>query len=247
MPDPDGGVPVPNPDALWRERVRRAWDERAAGWDAKASADGATADRAAELDRAVAALRLRPGARVLDAGCGSGQWAVALAARGYALVGVDVSPEMIRRAAAHGAAAGVAVTWRVGDLAAVPDPDGAFDAVLARVVLQFVPDLPAALREIRRVLRPGGRLLASVPGALSPIYRGSWRRHLREDPPQVSWLLPWELARLLEHLGWTVRGGWGEFGQDLTGTANPLDPAALAGLDERLRQAAATTWTLVAD
>lgn len=243
----DVAFPIVNAADAWRERVRCAWDERAAAWDATASEAANAADRPPEVARVQAAVRVRRGDALLDAGCGSGHWAVAFAGHGLRVSAIDLSPEMIRLAAARAAAAGVAIDPRVGDLAALPFPDAAFDAVHARVALQFVPDVPAALREVRRVLRPGGRLLASVPGALSPIYRKSWRRHLLEDPPEVNWLLPWELEHLLEHAGWSIRDGWGEFGGDLTGTANPFDPAALAALDRRLRQAAATTWTVIAE
>ncbi len=230
----------------WLARVRANWDDRAARWDETAGADAASSARAVEVERTIAALRLGPGDRLLDAGCGAGQWAITFAERGLRVTAVDLSPEMIRRAEAHAAGRGVAVEWRVDDIGRLPDPVAVYHAVHARVVLQFVPDLPATLGAIRRVLRPGGRLLASVPGALSPIYRGSWRRHLGDAPPEVNWLVPWELERLLEADGWTVLDGWGEWGRDLTGQPNPFDPGALAGLDRRLLQASATTWCVVA-
>ncbi len=242
----DADFPIPDPADSWRERVRSAWDDRAAEWDIAAGEAANAADRPPEIERVIAALGIHPGQAVLDAGCGSGHWAVAFARRGMRVAGIDLSPEMIRLATERADAAAVAIDWRVGDLAALPFPDAAFDAVQARVALQFVPDIPAALRELRRVLRPGGRLLASVPGALSPIYRRSWRRHLLEDPPEVNWLLPWELERLLEHAGWTIHDGWGAFDASLTGPANPFGPSDVARLDRRLQQAAATTWTLVA-
>jgi len=230
----------------WLARVRANWDERAPRWDETAGADAASPDRAVELERTIAALGLRPGGRVLDAGCGTGQWAVALAERGVRVTGIDLSSEMIRRAEAHAAERGAAVEWRVGDVSRLPEPFAVYHAIHARVVLQFVPDVAATLREFRRVLRPGGRLLASVPGALSPIYRGSWRRHLGDPPPEVNWLVPWELERLLEAEGWRVVDGWGDWGRDLTGEPNPFDPGPLAGLDRRLLQASATTWCVVA-
>lgn len=232
--------------AAWLARVRAAWDNRADRWDAAAEADTGTADRAAEVERVVAALGLRPGDRVLDAGCGSGQWAIAFAARGLRVTAIDLSPELLRRGRERGERAGIAVEWRLGDATRLADPFAVFHAVHARVLLQFVPDVPAALREFRRVLRPGGRLLASVPGALSPIYRESWRRHLHEAPPAVNWLTPWELEHLVVSHGWALRDGWGSYGRDLTGESNPFDPGALAGLDRRLQQAAATTWTTIA-
>jgi SAM-dependent methyltransferase len=116
------------------------------------------------------------------------------------------------------------------------------DAIHARMVLPFVPDISAALREFRRVVRPDGRLLASTAGPISPIYRESWRRHLREEPG-CNYLLPWELEQLAIAAGWTIVAGWGEWGADARGHAN----AAASGEegDRLLQQATATTWTCI--
>ena len=229
----------------WLERSRTAWDARAERWDARAEANALAPDRITDLERIWTALRLTPEARVLDAGCGSGQLAIALAARGVRVTGVDLSPEMIRRANGHAMERGVAIEWRTGDISHLTDPFAVYDAIVARVLLQFVPDVPAALRELRRVLRPGGRLLASVPGALSPIYRASWLRHLPGGDPGNNYLLPWELEYLLQEHGWRVLDGWGEWGDDLYGGANEAtDSIRAAG--RQLQQATATTWTVIA-
>jgi SAM-dependent methyltransferase len=152
---------------------------------------------------------------------------------------------MIRRARDHAREHGVDIEWRIGDVTQLADPLAVFDTILARVVLQFVPDVPAALRELRRVLRPGGRLLTSVPGALSPIYRASWLRHLPGGDPGNNYLLPWELENLMVEYGWRVIGGWGEWGEDLYGQSN--DSIASPGhVEHSLQQATATTWTTVA-
>jgi ubiquinone/menaquinone biosynthesis C-methylase UbiE len=204
-------------------------------------------DRPADLDRTAAALQLTAGSRLLDAGCGSGQYAVAFVERGYNVTAVDLSPEMIARARGHADEHGVEVAWRVGEVAQIEDADATYDAIHARVVLQFVPDVVAALKEFRRVLKPGGRLYASVPGSLSPIYNQSWRRFV--DPQLVGnrYLVPWELEALLNEFGWTVYDGWGSFGRNLMGDTNPIDPNALARLDRRLQQAASTTWAVIAE
>lgn len=229
----------------WLHQARETWDARAAAWNIRAETNALALDRAADLDRIWNALRLQPGDQMLDAGCGSGQFALALAERGASVTGVDLSPEMIRLAEANALRMALpeAIAWEVGPVDRLPLPDASVDAVHARMVLPFVPDIPAALREFRRVLRPGDRLLASTAGPLSPIYRESWRRHHHEESG-CNYLLPWELERLVEEGGWTLLGGWGEWGADAGGRDN----AAVSGAagDLLLQQATATTWTIIA-
>jgi SAM-dependent methyltransferase len=245
---PSAGVDparVQEDHARWLEHSRTAWDNRAERWHARAEANALAADRAAELDRVWNALRLSRDAHLLDAGCGSGQWAIAFAERGARVTGIDLSPEMIRLARDDASARGLDIEWRTGDVTRLADPLAVFDAIHARVLFQFLPNVPAALRELRRVLRPGGRLLASVPGALSPMYRASWMRHLPGGDPGNNYLLPWELENLLREHGWRIIDGWGEWGDDLTGTVNDA-ASSLRRAERGLQQATATTWTTIA-
>ena len=106
------------------------------------------------VDRAGAA----PGTRALDLACGTGDIAFQLAARGASVVGLDVTARMIELARAKPDAARLA--WIIGDMASLPIAAGCFDAVTTGYGLRNVPDLPAALAEIHRVLEPGGRLCA---------------------------------------------------------------------------------------
>ncbi|WDZ83485.1 SAM-dependent methyltransferase [Micromonospora cathayae] len=106
-------------------------------------------------------LGLRPGERLLDAGCGPGQTAVYLAQTyGVRVTGVTLSRVEMAAAAARAAANGLAdqVRFQLADYMALPFADGSFDAVLALESLQNAPDAAGALRELFRVLRPGGRL-----------------------------------------------------------------------------------------
>ena len=231
----------------WLDRARALWNERAEAWDEMSQANAGAAGRRRDLDRTAGALRLAPGSTLLDAGCGTGQFAVAFAALGCRVTGVDLAPEMLARARRHAAEQGVVVDFREGDLAHLPDADDAFDAVHARVSLHLVPDPAATLREIRRVLRRGGRLYASVPGALSPIYGNAWRRLLDRGDVTTNRALPWEMERLLAELGWKVVDGWGGFGSILGGDTNAFTAEQVATLDRRLQQAAATTWALMAE
>lgn len=108
---------------------------------------------------------IRPGERVVDCGSGAGADAL-IAARLVApngeVIGVDMTPEMLATARRNAAAAGLSnVEFREGLLEALPVETGWADVVISNGVLNLVPDKAAALAEMHRVLRPGGRLLAA--------------------------------------------------------------------------------------
>jgi SAM-dependent methyltransferase len=100
------------------------------------------------------------GRRILDAGCGSGPLFSALRDRGAIVTGIDASAGMLELARRR---LGADADLRVADLARpLPFPDGVFDDVIASLVLHYLEDWGPTLAELRRVLRPGGRLLVSV-------------------------------------------------------------------------------------
>lgn len=105
--------------------------------------------------------------RVLDLGCGYGRIAVALAAAGHDVTGVDICPAMLERARSRAERAGAAVRWIEGDLCRLQLEDDSFDAVLCLWLtfneLYRREEQLAALREICRVLRPGGTALIDGP------------------------------------------------------------------------------------
>jgi len=103
-------------------------------------------------------LGVRGGARWLDVGCGTGALTEAVLAVGAptAIVGVDPSPAFLDHAAAT--VTDPRVMLRHGDALALPVGDASFDAVVAGLVLNFLPDSPAALAEMRRATRPGGTI-----------------------------------------------------------------------------------------
>jgi demethylmenaquinone methyltransferase / 2-methoxy-6-polyprenyl-1,4-benzoquinol methylase len=114
---------------------------------------------------------VRPGDRVLDACCGTGDLAIAARLRGADVVGLDFSEAMLGRARGKRAD----VEWVRGDVLALPFDDGSFDAATVGFGVRNVDDLGAGLRELRRVLRPGGRLgileITQPRGVLAPFYR----------------------------------------------------------------------------
>jgi SAM-dependent methyltransferase len=116
------------------------------------------------------------GRRILDAGCGSGPLSAALRDRGAILTGFDASAGMLELARQR---LGPDADLQVADLASpLPFPDGAFDDVIACLVLHYLEDWTAPLAELRRVLRPGGRLIVAVdhPFAIALSEREAGRK-----------------------------------------------------------------------
>jgi 2-polyprenyl-6-hydroxyphenyl methylase/3-demethylubiquinone-9 3-methyltransferase len=101
----------------------------------------------------------RDGAVLVDVGCGAGLLAPHVAGKGYRHVGVDLVTSALALAANHG------VTVVRGDATTLPLPDRCADAVSAGELFEHVPDLPAAVREACRILRPGGVLVADTLNA----------------------------------------------------------------------------------
>ncbi|PZG20064.1 class I SAM-dependent methyltransferase [Nonomuraea aridisoli] len=100
------------------------------------------------------------GRRILDAGCGSGPLFAELRDRGAVVTGIDSSTGMLELARKR---LGDGADLQVGDLRdPLPFPDGAFDDVMASLVLHYLEDWGPTLSEMRRVLSPGGRLIVSV-------------------------------------------------------------------------------------
>jgi demethylmenaquinone methyltransferase/2-methoxy-6-polyprenyl-1,4-benzoquinol methylase len=121
--------------------------------------------------RLTARAVVRPGDRVLDACCGTGDLALAAQAAGGDVVGLDFSERMLERARRKSAGA----EWVRGDLLALPFPDESFDAATVGFGVRNVEDLEAGLRELARVIRPGGRLgcleITRPRGLLRPFFR----------------------------------------------------------------------------
>jgi demethylmenaquinone methyltransferase/2-methoxy-6-polyprenyl-1,4-benzoquinol methylase len=113
---------------------------------------------------------VRPGDRVLDAACGTGDLAIEASRAGARVVGLDFSGAMLERARRKAPE----LEWLQGDLLALPFEDGDFDAATVGFGIRNVADLEAGLRELRRVVTPGGRLgvleITRPSGILRPFY-----------------------------------------------------------------------------
>ncbi|SDD69302.1 class I SAM-dependent methyltransferase [Rhodospira trueperi] len=112
------------------------------------------------LDRVGAA----PGLRILDVGCGDGLLAMALAGQGAHVTGLDASPRMIAAARKRPAPQRGGVSFDIGQADALPFEADTFDGVVSITALCFVADPGGAVREMVRVLKPGGRLIIGTLG-----------------------------------------------------------------------------------
>lgn len=121
--------------------------------------------------RLTAEAVVAPADEVLDACCGTGDLALAAERAGGRVTGLDFSERMLERARRKSAS----VRWVRDDVLALPFPDGSFDAVTVGFGIRNVEDLEAGLRELARVLRPGGRLgcleITRPRGVLRPFFR----------------------------------------------------------------------------
>ena len=160
QPEHEGGVTLNQEALAWQIGV----------WDGISDLYPREIDRrfAPVVDAVIAYAALEPGERVLDVGTGTASVAERAArivgAAGH-VVGIDISPQMLAAARARLSALGSnAVTLQEGSAEAIPAADNSFDVVVASLSLMYVIDRDAAAREIARVLRPGGRLVAAVWG-----------------------------------------------------------------------------------
>jgi ubiquinone/menaquinone biosynthesis C-methylase UbiE len=158
-----------------------------------------------------------PGDGVLDAACGTGIVARRAAERvgaGGAVTGIDVNPSMLQVAREVANGIEPAIRFEEASLDALPFEDAAFDMVLCQQALQFVPDRAAALAELARVARPGGRLGVSTCRSLEhqPGYRiltDVMRRHVGVDAAEMIGS-PYTLGDHEEVRGLVAAAGFGE-------------------------------------
>ena len=131
---------------------------------------------------------LVPGLDVLDVATGTGNIAVRAAARGAAVVGLDITPELFAAARRRAEALGVAVDWIEGDAEQLPFTAATFDRVLSAFGVQFAPRHQLVADELVRVLRPGGRIVLvnwTPEGLISELLR-LLGRYLPAPPDYAS-------------------------------------------------------------
>jgi len=162
------------------------------------------------------ALSLSPplqGRRVLEVGCGVGDFAVHLARAGATVTAVDFAPVAIEMARARAAAHAETVDFRAADAQNLPFPDESFDLLFSCECLEHLPDPAQALREMTRVLRPGGQLMLTTENYSNAMLLAWVVAWWRREPfnsgsvaqPIEQFFLFWRVRRMLREAGLRVR------------------------------------------
>ncbi len=156
----------------------------------------------------VSCLPVGPGHRVLDVATGTGAVAAELLRRGCQVVGLDQSPGMLAEARRRLPSE---VELVLGDADHLPFPDCAFDALAFTYLLRYVDDPGATLRELARVVRPGGAL-AGLEFAIPPWpWRPLWEAYVRLVLPGAGRLISPAWAEVGRFLGGSIRAYWARF------------------------------------
>ncbi|MFC8507623.1 class I SAM-dependent methyltransferase [Streptomyces sp. NPDC057411] len=176
-------------------QVREFFGVRAADWDARFPDDGPA------YAAAVADLGLRPGDAVLDAGCGTGRalppLREAVGSTGT-VIGADLTPEMLAEAVRAGRDKAAALV--LADVSRLPLRDGALDAVFGAGLVSHLADPARDLRELARVVRPGGQLALFHPIGRAAL-AARHGRQITEDDLRAE---P-NLRAVLDRSGWELR------------------------------------------
>lgn len=141
------------------EQVRAAWDSIAAGYD-----EFVTPTHMWLANEGLRRVDLRPGMRFLDVAAGSGALSVPAARLGARVLSTDISPVMLERLEARARREGLAMEVRVMDGHALELPDSTFDVSGSQFGVMLFPDMPRGIKELVRVVKPGGHVLMNVYG-----------------------------------------------------------------------------------
>ncbi len=154
------------------------------------------------IARTLAAAGIGAEDKVLDVACGPGIVACAVAAHAAHVTGIDLTPAMIEQAHSRQATQGLDnVDWHVGDATALPFADASFDRVVTRYSFHHLPEPAKALAEMRRVCRPGGRIVV-IDATPAPECQAAYdRMETLRDPSHTSALTIGQLRDLGHEAG----------------------------------------------
>jgi SAM-dependent methyltransferase len=194
--------------------TRAAWNTNAAFWDERMGDAGNDFVNQLIWPAVQQLLELRPGERVLDAGCGNGLYARRLAALGAEVVAFDFAAAMIEQARKYPAATGAPITYHVLDgtdeAALLELGRGQFDAAISTMVLMDMAEIDPLFRALAQLLRPGGRFVFAIS---HPCFNQACASHVAEMEDRGDALVTTYAVKIRGYMTPSIAAGLAIVGQ----------------------------------
>ncbi len=217
----------------WKTESEKQWDGMAESWNSRSIGMWETGSR---KDIVPFIKEFIPASSTLcDLGCGSGAGSLKLAEAGYSVTGIDLSEEMLEKARQN-TSDGQCIFVK-GNLAECGSPDHSFDAVMAINSIEWSNSPYESLKEVTRILKPGGFACIGILGPTAGPRINSFRRLYGEEV-LCNTIMPWELERLAEKNGWEKVGEYGVY-------KKAAEQLSLGSLPLELQQALSFMWVFM--
>lgn len=179
----------------WQSDAKGKWNERAGMWHSKSADMWDRGSRKSVVPFFV--KHIEKESLVADLGCGDGYGSQKLHREGYTVTGIDLSNKMMELAKRF---EGKGLSFKQGDLSQLPFTTGQLDAALAINSIEWTEQPWQVLKEVHRVLKPGGKLCAAILGPTAGPRENSYER-LNGKAVIMNTMMPWEFERLAEEQG----------------------------------------------
>lgn len=216
----------------WHKAVEERWDSNVSFWNERSRNMWEQGSRSSIVP--FVEKYVEKGEKIADIGCGDGYGSYKLNQAGFHVVGVDISPKMIEKAQE---VEGEGLQFWVGDLSSLPFDDDHLAGVVAINSIEWTERPQQALRELMRVIKPGGYLCLGLLGPTAGPRQNSYRR-LYQEEVICNTMMPWEFEQLAKDMGWDVIDGHGVYKEEAKGF--PVD-----SLPTQLKQALTFMWVFM--
>ncbi|UOR10404.1 class I SAM-dependent methyltransferase [Halobacillus amylolyticus] len=217
----------------WHQEAEKQWDGRAEFWNANSKNMWDEGSRKTIIPFLQKHVQI--GSKVADLGCGDGYGSYKLGKAGYTVTGLDLSEDMIKRA--NSRLEQDNLQFVQGDLVNLPFEKESFDGIMAVNSLEWTEVPYKGLEEMKRVLKPGGKLCIGVLGPTAKPRMNSYRRVYGEKVI-CNTMMPWELEQMAGETGWKLTDGHGVYKRE-------VEKKDLSGLPVELRQALTFMWVFI--
>ncbi|WP_082235613.1 class I SAM-dependent methyltransferase [Halobacillus massiliensis] len=217
----------------WHKEAEKQWDERAEFWNTNSRAMWDSGSRKTIIP--FMEQYIEKGSTVADLGCGDGYGSFKLFQTGFNVTGVDISEDMIKRAKSR--LEEDKLQFVQGDLVSLPLKDDSFDAIMAINSLEWVQVPAEGLKEMKRILKPGGNLCIGILGPTAKPRVNSYRRVYGEEVI-CNTMMPWEFEQLALESGWELIDGHGVWKREAEGKD-------LSSFPRDLQQALTFMWVFI--